>query len=85
MPYTDYTPGEVASRGEKIYGQRIRDNIAAEHRGKFVVIDIETENTKSTRTMWSPRNACSSSIPMRSFTVCESDFPPRTESAKISP
>lgn len=42
MPYTDYTPGEVASRGEKIYGQRIRDKVAAEHRGKFVVIDIKT-------------------------------------------
>ena len=42
MPYTDYTPGEVASRGEKIYGQRISDKVAAEHRGEFVVIDIKT-------------------------------------------
>ena len=43
MPYTDYTPGEVASRGEKIYGQRIRDNVAGGAiGGKFVVIDIET-------------------------------------------
>ena len=41
-PYTDYTPGEVASRGEKIYGQQICDKVAAEHRGKFVVIDIKT-------------------------------------------
>ena len=42
MPYTNYTPKEVASRGEAIYGGQIRDKVESEHKGKFLVIDIET-------------------------------------------
>ena len=42
MPYTDYTSQEVASRGEAIYVQQIRDKVNPEHKGKFLVIDIET-------------------------------------------
>ncbi len=42
MPYTQYSAEEVARRGEAIYEQQIRPNIAAEHDGKFVVVDIET-------------------------------------------
>ena len=42
MPYTNYTPKEVASRGEAIYRQQIRDKVERKHKGKFLVIDIET-------------------------------------------
>ncbi len=42
MSYANYTPKEVESRGEAIYGQRIRDNVESEHKGKFLVVDIET-------------------------------------------
>lgn len=42
MPYPHYTADEVAARGEAIYEQQIRAEVEAEHRGKFIVIDIET-------------------------------------------
>lgn len=42
MPYTSHTAKQVSSLGEKIYSQRIRDKVAEKHRGKFVVIDVET-------------------------------------------
>ena len=42
MPYTNYTSKEVASRGETIYRQQIRDKVEPKHKGKFLVIDIET-------------------------------------------
>ena len=42
MPYVKYTPQEVESRGEAIYTQQIRDRLDAEHKGRFLVIDIET-------------------------------------------
>ena len=42
MPYENYTPQEVESRGEAIYEQQIRSNVEAEAEGKFLVIDIET-------------------------------------------
>lgn len=42
MPYTNYTPKEVESRGEAIYEQQIRDKVETEDKGKFLVIDIET-------------------------------------------
>ena len=42
MPYTNYTPKEVASRGEEIYRREIRDRVESKHKGKFLVIDIET-------------------------------------------
>jgi hypothetical protein len=42
MPYPQYTAEEVAARGEAIYEQQLRANVEAEHKGKFVVIDIET-------------------------------------------
>ena len=42
MPYAKYTPEEVASQGEAIYGQQICDKVEAEYNGKFLVIDIET-------------------------------------------
>ena len=42
MPYTNYTSKEVASRGEAIYKREIRDRVDPKHKGKFLVIDIET-------------------------------------------
>ena len=42
MPYTNYTSREVASRGEEIYKGGIRDKVEPKHKGKFLVIDIET-------------------------------------------
>ena len=39
MPYPQYTPEEVAQRGEVIYEQQIRARVEPEHRGQFVVID----------------------------------------------
>ena len=42
MPYTNYTSKEVASRGEAIYRREIRDKVEPKHKGKFLVIDIET-------------------------------------------
>ena len=37
-----YTPEEVVVRGESIYTERIRPQVEAAHKGKFIVIDIET-------------------------------------------
>ena len=42
MPYPHYPPEEVAARGKAIYEQQIRAKVEAEHKGEFVVIDIET-------------------------------------------
>ncbi|MCE2399429.1 hypothetical protein J4G08_00920 [Candidatus Poribacteria bacterium] len=42
MPYTNYTAKEIASRGETIYKREIRDRVEPKHKGKFLVIDIET-------------------------------------------
>lgn len=42
MPYANYTSKEVASRGETIYRREIRDKVEPEHKGKFLVIDVET-------------------------------------------
>ena len=44
MKYAKYSPEEVASRGEEIYQQRIRPLVEDANQGKFVIIDIETEN-----------------------------------------
>ncbi len=42
MPYRQYTPKEVAQRGEVLYEQQIRARVESKHLGQFVVIDIET-------------------------------------------
>lgn len=42
MPYTRYTPQEVESRGEAMYVQQIQDKVDPKHKGKFLVLDIET-------------------------------------------
>ena len=42
MPYAEYTTEEVGRRGQALYEQQIRDKVEAEHRGKFLVLDITT-------------------------------------------
>ena len=42
MSYSNYTPQEIESRGEAIYVRQIRDKVNPEHKGKFVVIEIES-------------------------------------------
>ena len=44
MPYKDYSPEEVEARGEAIYEKEIRPKVERDHKGKFVVIDIETHD-----------------------------------------
>ena len=42
MPYANYSPEEVESRGEAIYQQELREKVEAQNKGKFLVVDIET-------------------------------------------
>ena len=42
MPYMNYSPDEVAARGEAIYEQHLRASVEAQYRAKFLVLDIET-------------------------------------------
>ena len=43
MPYSDHTTETIATRGKMIY-QRLRDEVEPHHNGKFLAIDIETED-----------------------------------------
>jgi len=43
MPYPNYTSEEIARRGREIYDRKIRDQVEPQHKGSFVVIDVETE------------------------------------------
>ena len=42
MSDINYTSHEVATRGESIYVHQIRDKVNPKHKGKYLVIDIET-------------------------------------------
>ena len=42
MSYADYAAAGIESRGEAIYVNQIRDRLSTGHRGKFLVIDVET-------------------------------------------
>ena len=44
MPYPQYTPEEVAQRGEATYERQICARVEPEHLGQCVVIDIETDD-----------------------------------------
>ena len=44
MLYSDATSEAIADRGEEIYQQQIRDKVDPKHKGKFLVLDIETGN-----------------------------------------
>ena len=43
MPYSDDTSEAIAARGEEIY-QQYREELEAQHKGQFFIVDIETEN-----------------------------------------
>jgi hypothetical protein len=42
MPRVQPTAEEVARRGEEIYERELRSKVEDQHRGKFLVLDIET-------------------------------------------
>ena len=43
MSYSDWTAEEIGARGEEIYQTQIRDKVdPKKHKGKFLVLDIET-------------------------------------------
>ncbi len=42
MPRLQYTPEEVAQLGHQIYQRDIRDKVMPQHKGKFLVLDIES-------------------------------------------
>lgn len=42
MSYPDESSEAIAARGEEIYQQQIRDKVDPKHKGKFLVLDIET-------------------------------------------
>jgi hypothetical protein len=42
MPKSTYTKEEVARLGEEIYERDTRSKVEAEHRGKFLVIDVDS-------------------------------------------
>jgi hypothetical protein len=44
MPLTGHDPDDDCRRGQEIYDRDIRAIVEPEHRGEFVVIDIETGN-----------------------------------------
>jgi hypothetical protein len=44
MPGTQYSPEEIARLGNQIYQRDIRDKVLPLHKGKFLVLDIESED-----------------------------------------
>ncbi len=44
MPYPGHTTEEVAKRGREIYEERVRSELEPAAAGKFVVIDIESDD-----------------------------------------
>ena len=42
MRYANENSETIAARGEEIYQQQIRDTVDPKHKGKFLVLDIET-------------------------------------------
>jgi hypothetical protein len=42
MPYPGYTTEEIARRGREVYEREIRREVEPEHRGRFLVLDVES-------------------------------------------
>jgi hypothetical protein len=42
MPHPRFASQEIVRRGEELYRTRIRDRVEAAHKGRFLVVDIET-------------------------------------------
>ncbi len=44
MPHPRYSSDEIAQHGQALYDQQIRTQVETYHKGKFLVLDIETGN-----------------------------------------
>jgi hypothetical protein len=44
MALLQYTKDEIVQRGEALYERKIRSNVEDQHRGKILVIDLESED-----------------------------------------
>lgn len=42
MPYPGHTTEEIARRGREVYERGIRREVEREHRGRFLVLDVES-------------------------------------------
>jgi hypothetical protein len=42
MPHPRFSSAEIGRRGQEIYDQRIRPQVEADNKGRYLVIDIET-------------------------------------------
>lgn len=42
MPRKQYSREEIAQRGNELYRRDIRDKVMPQHKGKFLVLDIES-------------------------------------------
>ena len=42
MPHPRYSSDEIVQRGQALYDQQIRTQVEAHHKGKFLVLNIET-------------------------------------------
>jgi hypothetical protein len=42
MPYPGYTTEEIARRGREVYEREVRHAVEPEHRGRFLVLDVQS-------------------------------------------
>ncbi len=42
MPYPGHTTEEIARRGREVYEHEVRREVEREHRGRFLVLDVES-------------------------------------------
>jgi hypothetical protein len=42
MPSTQYTDQEIVQRGQTLYEQEIRPKVEAEHKGEYLIVNVET-------------------------------------------
>lgn len=42
MPYPGHTTEEIARRGREVYEREVRHEVEPEHRGRFLVLDVES-------------------------------------------
>ena len=42
MTKTQYTREEIVRRGQALYEEQIRPHVECEHRGEFLVVDVDT-------------------------------------------
>ena len=42
MPSTPYTDQEIVERGQALYEQEIRPKVEPEHKGEYLIVNVET-------------------------------------------